>query len=708
MIIGKINRRSLFVKVVIINIITIIMILLFLFYNNYYINKRIEKQKHEYSYEQFTLINNSLLTEIERLKNVSLTLAYEKNVEQMIKKSHYSIDNITDLMQIKNAIGLVKMSLPYGASFHISFNNSNVIVSDEGTYSPETFLLLLRRKYSSFSSTGHDFINISEGLHIYKEFALYCTKPNAHTSICVDIPQKAFSSYILQKASLNKDYFVVYDHQKEVLVKSEGLDQIYEQGLIDKIEKGVNHVEYGGKEYNVIKSTTKINELDMTFANIYSLDELQKIYIDSSKYTFLVALIFIIMNLFLLILHYKVYKPIMRLAGRIDKTEQSDMNDEATILNTAIDKLQEKTEHMQQVINQTRNVYIVQALYNLLRGQTEDIEPAIIEQLNNRFLNYSVVFVVFDIEKDFSKEFETGLEKHCIFEKVLIDSNSRVYIIKCTDEINVYRDIENIIEEIGAGDNCVCSISNVFEGIDNLCEAYIQSVQALYSCKAEKLVNIPICLFQSDFQNETYVISNHEEQELVNYVMRGGLKEVEKFFDDLYKKMCKVSYKNFKKTHEYLLHLLNNIMYIKNIKNVAIQVIDINTYASILKIHQYVRYKFVEFAEKCDSDTLNLYDKIVEYIENNYMNDLSVGYLADKFNITPEYLSTYFKKNSGLNLSIYINEFRIKQAIRLLKSKKNIKIADLAAEVGIENINTFTRQFKLHTGTTPAKYKETM
>ena len=60
------------------------------------------------------------------------------------------------------------------------------------------------------------------------------------------------------------------------------------------------------------------------------------------------------------------------------------------------------------------------------------------------------------------------------------------------------------------------------------------------------------------------------------------------------------------------------------------------------------------------------------------------------------HLSTYYKSKTGANLSDRIQFFRIQKAVELLADPK-LRIGDIGALVGINNVNTFLRQFeKIH------------
>lgn len=102
-----------------------------------------------------------------------------------------------------------------------------------------------------------------------------------------------------------------------------------------------------------------------------------------------------------------------------------------------------------------------------------------------------------------------------------------------------------------------------------------------------------------------------------------------------------------------------------------------------------------------------LYAQIIEFIERHYEDsNLSLTLLAGHFGITPQYLSTFFKKQSGVNLSDYITGYRIEVAKALLE-QSDMTIGDISRKVGYANHIGFGRVFKKSQGITPGQYRET-
>ena len=97
--------------------------------------------------------------------------------------------------------------------------------------------------------------------------------------------------------------------------------------------------------------------------------------------------------------------------------------------------------------------------------------------------------------------------------------------------------------------------------------------------------------------------------------------------------------------------------------------------------------------------------EIAQYINQNYSEPLSLTSLANRFFISPSYLSKVFKETTNFTFVEYINNVRVKEAKRLLLESRK-KVVEIAAEVGFGSITHFGRVFKEITGNTPLYYRK--
>ena len=98
--------------------------------------------------------------------------------------------------------------------------------------------------------------------------------------------------------------------------------------------------------------------------------------------------------------------------------------------------------------------------------------------------------------------------------------------------------------------------------------------------------------------------------------------------------------------------------------------------------------------------------RIADYVDLHYADpDLSIDALSAMFKISPSYLSRIFKREKGTGVLPYLQHKRIAQAMVLLGTT-NLKIREVALQVGYLSDQTFARTFKSVTGSTPSAYRE--
>lgn len=103
------------------------------------------------------------------------------------------------------------------------------------------------------------------------------------------------------------------------------------------------------------------------------------------------------------------------------------------------------------------------------------------------------------------------------------------------------------------------------------------------------------------------------------------------------------------------------------------------------------------------SEENNSTELIKKYVEENFTDSmLNLTFLAQYFGFSPSYLSRKFKQDTGKNFVEYLNDLRMKKAVKIAKS--NIKMYQIAAEVGIPDPNYFSKCFKKYTGMSYSDY----
>ncbi len=108
---------------------------------------------------------------------------------------------------------------------------------------------------------------------------------------------------------------------------------------------------------------------------------------------------------------------------------------------------------------------------------------------------------------------------------------------------------------------------------------------------------------------------------------------------------------------------------------------------------------------KDDDNNHVIIQKCKKYIDENYMNSISLEGIALKYHFNSSYFSNMFKAYTGTGFSEYLLAVRIDMAKKLL-SQTNDKMSDVASSVGFNDAAYFNRMFKREVGISPYKYKQ--
>ncbi|HPU64022.1 MAG TPA: AraC family transcriptional regulator, partial [Mobilitalea sp.] len=92
-------------------------------------------------------------------------------------------------------------------------------------------------------------------------------------------------------------------------------------------------------------------------------------------------------------------------------------------------------------------------------------------------------------------------------------------------------------------------------------------------------------------------------------------------------------------------------------------------------------------------------------ITENYMHNISLKSLSEKYYINRAYLGQIFKKQFGVSFKDYLNNYRIEKACEILL-RTDDKIYEIAEAVGFNNTDYFISKFVQIKGTTPLQYRK--
>lgn len=104
-----------------------------------------------------------------------------------------------------------------------------------------------------------------------------------------------------------------------------------------------------------------------------------------------------------------------------------------------------------------------------------------------------------------------------------------------------------------------------------------------------------------------------------------------------------------------------------------------------------------------ENDTIR---QIIFYLEENYASDISLNDLADRLQLSKEYLCAIFKQSMGQTIMHYLKILRIIRAKIFLHQYPEKKTLEIAKMCGFRSPSYFGKVFKDEVGMTPEMYRK--
>ena len=111
--------------------------------------------------------------------------------------------------------------------------------------------------------------------------------------------------------------------------------------------------------------------------------------------------------------------------------------------------------------------------------------------------------------------------------------------------------------------------------------------------------------------------------------------------------------------------------------------------------------------EEADSGGTEAILPALSYISQHYMEDITVGQLAETCFLSTTYFRRVFKRCMRMAPMTYLYEVRLKMAAVLLRSS-NAPIADIVAKTGFRTASSFNRKFREYYHMSPREWRQSL
>lgn len=627
---------------------------------------------------------------------------------------------------------------PY-TCYNADFFNSNIIKPGNNRGDLTSFFHLIGDKHTkvitknmSFSYQGNTINSICYIMPIP-----LIKHPDEVENLCMIIKESYFNQTFSQKDFSSSGYLKIYNENNEPLISlnySDEKDLLPNINLsdIDKdcaVNKNIN-----GLNLTIVSYVSKQNNWRYIWVQPQAV-AMNDLFSMRYNIILLFAVTFIIGSILAIVLARYNSRPILHIAKSLNQTNTASYKSFDTFkeISDSLNALINDNHYFEKKIAEQKPL-----LQNVIAGQLLSGSYGNFENVYNTcdYLEFSLkssLFLVcslrFLVEEDvdnlasenitkinsaktcFKELIHKALSNHVLYNE---SSFTDLSLITSFDDLNqleqFYEMLSKISQELlkNYGMMIVIGISKPNTSSNNLPKSYQEAqeslnyVQFIKNQRIIKYSDIPI-------RKLDYYYPIELEQRLINVINLGNLDNLNEIIDT-------IIIENFEKrqlTNYSTKHLYNDILstciYLKNkipaeinldenLKVVDYKFVKHNNFEQIFSALRIFCSSVINL--KSDRNKIFI-QKILEYIDENYWDqNLCLTSVAEKFNISAGYLSTFFKKQTGKNFTDSIESIRITAACKLLKDS-NITINDISAKVGFSNVKSFRRSFERIMATSP-------
>lgn len=492
-----------------------------------------------------------------------------------------------------------------------------------------------------------------------------------------------------------------------------------------------------GKEYHIYKENS---ELDGIYVLFIPSEQIRRTA-DQIKNMHLVSLAAILLIGFLLAkramkLSYDPLKDILKIFQ--GKEENEPVGNEFKYLERKVSSLLEKHEDAEQSVKNSKKLIRSYMLEKLLlsmpeEGKDNQEADAILDKFRGG-RNVVLVFGITDNPRPGRKEVVKDDDlKRFVIGNVLSEGIGEIYdheIIEYDERVVM---IVNLPEGVQKEPNTLANLADKYcgfiaehfnfaaytleggahRGIEGIHKSYLEACQIEEFCT--ELSEIYVSYEEvKDRTVRKYYYSFELEEKVINAVRIHNADLATSYIDNI----LEINFKQKEKPNTEMLTCLIYDIFTTLVKASEEIGIGFNRMPAISQISSSDRLEDIQkyfhqiIHEVCartegaeNARKLTLSEMVREYIEQNFADqELNVSQIALQFSVTPSYLSTTFKKQTGTSVLDALRQVRVDYAKRLLES--GAKVTDAANQSGFSDLSTFIRVFKNYTGLTPGQAKK--
>ncbi|MDX8047444.1 AraC family transcriptional regulator [Gracilibacillus sp. S3-1-1] len=578
---------------------------------------------------------------------------------------------------------------------------------------------------------------------------------NPFGAIIVELDRSSLVSALETLTPYSNGVTLLVNEANELILTTERTaENSFSHQLLSKFTNQENaerafQMDWDNKTYSVSYGTLNRVGSTWTYISAAPISAITSPIITISKVILIASLtVFGLAFLLTMFASNRLYTPVRKLTSSFTENNESSKmkKDEFKQIRDRIDSLTTESKQLEKRMTyqlpQIRQNFLIQLTKGFLYDFDEGALKKRMESYRWKIDNHS--FVLLDVQITGSDDNERAYQD---------DSLKAFAMANIADDLaKKYVDQHTVLNQYDLTATIFLIVPNKLDDLSHLLRQLAEDITVAINQVLASYVTVTIssttprikdiyALFEEiararryrDFHNQNQILMLHEaesevngirtfypfetEKEIVQSLRRGKISESEQLLRDFFDQLLASSTKEVSVQsgmmqlystiqHEVLLSGVDPVVLYKG-RNMYAELSQLREPEWVIKwlISQVIEPYIMYLEDHMNMEMKVFVDQVVQYIDQYYMEDISLESCAEYVDVTPYTLSKAFKKFHGVNFIDYLTTIRIDKAKELLL-QTNKKINEISEEVGYRH-SYFNRIFKKHVGVPPSQYRKT-
>ena len=452
----------------------------------------------------------------------------------------------------------------------------------------------------------------------------------------------------------------------------------------------------------------------------------------------LIALLFFLGLLLAVLLSERNFQPVQKLLNRVSGGEEgttdevTDTGNEFEFISGKWDDIQNRNQELNALVNRQRPMVMAACLRRLLKGSfssREELEMMLKSAAVNLGYRYSFAILI-PLPADMQFEQEESIRILSILSKE-IHPHSHIYgldilkddgfaiIVNCQEkEVGGVKDIRTVVagqlfsrlkEEQGL--ELPFCVGRVYEDLMEISRSFMEATAV--ASNFMMLGREKIHLFEEMEKQEANIQYPVLEQAVyIQCLKQANEEEAIKALDNMLTEIEKSQSFLFMQClcFDIINVTVKTMDQMKGFELNGMDMKEVCTFANLeefrKKMTHLVQEICVQYRNFKTSSQNQLKLEILNYVNQHFTeNQMGLESVAEAFDISANYLSRFFKQETGCSFVQYVTMLRMDRARELLVNSE-MQVKEIVAEIGYIDVASFVRKFKSIEGITPGQYRE--